>query len=226
MKNILFFFIFIIFTTSANGHIADYLNLKKIYMEIFKDGKNIGFCEYKFIQKDSFLEVQNITKFNVDLLGLKIFTIDSHGTEVYKNNKLISFKSETYQNKKKKFVNLNFKKKTNNFFIEGSSFVGFASLNNVVGNWWNHDLLKTDSQISPLSGSVKKQVVSFIQKEKIKLYGKEYNTHKFKLKSLDVNLPKDKKLDFDIWINPKNNLILKVSYNRMGTWEYRLKTFN
>ena len=101
MKNILFFFIFIIFTTSANGHIADYLNLKKIYMEIFKDGKNIGFCEYKFIQKDSFLEVQNITKFNVDLLGLKIFTIDSHGTEVYKNNKLISFKSETYQNKKK-----------------------------------------------------------------------------------------------------------------------------
>ena len=99
-------------------------------------------------------------------------------------------------------------------------------MNNVVGNWWNHDLLKTDSQISPLSGSVKKQVVSFIQKEKIKLYGKEYNTHKFKLKSLDVNLPKDKKLDFDIWINPKNNLILKVSYNRMGTWEYRLKTFN
>ena len=195
-------------------------------MEIFKDGKNIGFCEYKFIIKDNFVEVQNVTKFEVDLFGVKIFTIDSHGTEIYENNKLISFKSETYQNKKKKFVNLNFKKKTNNFFIEGSSFVGFASLDNVVGNWWNHELLKTSTQISPLSGSVKKQIVTFIQKEKIELYGIEYNAHKFKLKSLDTNLPKDKMLDFDIWINPKNNLILKVSYNRMGKWEYRLKNFN
>ena len=45
------------------------------------------------------------------------------------------------------------------------------------------------------------------------------------LKSKDENLPDDKKLNFDIWYNPKNNLIIKVSYSKMGNWEYRLKNF-
>ena len=36
---------------------------------------------------------------------------------------------------------------------------------------------------------------------------------------------KKKKLNFDIWYNPENNLIIKVSYSKMGNWEYRLKNF-
>jgi hypothetical protein len=47
--------------------------------------------------------------------------------------------------------------------------------------------------------------------------------HHFKLKSKDENLPDNKKLDFDIWFNPENNLILKVTYSKMGNWEYRIK---
>jgi len=38
-------------------------------------------------------------------------------------------------------------------------------------------------------------------------------------------LPDDKKLDFDIWLDKENNLIIKVAYKRMGNWEYRLKSF-
>ena len=44
-------------------------------------------------------------------------------------------------------------------------------------------------------------------------------------KSKDDSLPDDKKLDFDIWYNPENNLIIKVSYSNMGNWEYNLKNF-
>ena len=40
-----------------------------------------------------------------------------------------------------------------------------------------------------------------------------------------MNIPKDKRLDFDIWYDQKNLRILKVSYSRMGNWEYRLKNF-
>ena len=47
--------------------------------------------------------------------------------------------------------------------------------------------------------------------------------HHFKLKSKDENLPDNKKLDFDIWFNSENNLILKVAYSKMGNWEYRIK---
>ena len=38
-----------------------------------------------------------------------------------------------------------------------------------------------------------------------------------------MNLPKDKRLDFNIWYDQKNSVIVKISYSRMGNWEYRLK---
>ena len=74
-----------------------------------------------------------------------------------------------------------------------------------------------------MSGSIKKQIVTFIKKEKIKINGKEYLAHKFSLKSKEKNLEDDKKLDFKIWLDPEKNLIIKVAYNRMGNWEYILK---
>ena len=100
-----------------------------------------------------------------------------------------------------------------------------ASNKNVVGNWWSHKILQTDSQISPISGSIKKQIVTFVGKEKIEQYGKVYNVDRFTLKSKNTNLPKDKKLDLNIWYQPETGQIIKVSYSRMGNWEYRLKNF-
>ena len=95
----------------------------------------------------------------------------------------------------------------------------------IIGNWWNHKILNANKQISPLSGSIKEQIVTFIGKEKIIINNTEYITDHFKLKSKNDNLPKEKKLDFDIWYNPKSNLILKVKYSRMGSWEYKLKNY-
>ena len=94
-----------------------------------------------------------------------------------------------------------------------------------MGNWWNHKILQAESQISPVSGSIKKQVVTFVAKEKIELYGKSYEAERFTLKSKNLDLPDDKKLNFDIWLEKNTGLILKVKYSRMGDWEYRLKSF-
>ena len=223
MRKLFIFLILLIFPLKTLSHTDNYKNINKIEMEILKDGKVIGFCNYKFFYKNKSLEVQNTTKFEVKILGVKVFSISSNAVEKYKNDHLIYFKSETMQNDKKKFVNLKYEKNKNNFLIHGSSYKGTASLNNVIGNWWNHKILESDSQISPLSGSIKKQIVTFIAEEKIDLYGKEYLTHRFKLKSKDLNLSGDKKLDFDIWFEPKSNLILKVGYKKMGYWEYKLK---
>ena len=76
-----------------------------------------------------------------------------------------------------------------------------------------------------MSGSIKEQVVTFIGKENIKLYEKNYSVDHYKLKSKNQDLPDNKKLDFDIWLDKKNNLILKVTYTRIGEWEFRLKSF-
>ena len=86
-------------------------------------------------------------------------------------------------------------------------------------------MLQADSQISPISGSIKEQLVTFIKKDKIELYGKTYDVDHFKLTSKDMNLPKNKRLNFDIWFDKKTSLILKVKYSRMGNWEYRLKKY-
>ncbi len=223
MRKLFIFLILLIFPLKTLSHTNHYKNINKIEMEILKDGKVIGFCNYKFFHKDKSLEVQNTTKFEVKIFGVKIFSISSNAVEEYKNDQLIYFKSETVQNDKKKFVNLKYEKNKNKFLIHGSSYKGTANLNNIIGNWWNHKILESDSQISPLSGSIKKQIVTFIAEEKIDLYGKKYLTHRFKLKSKDLNLSEDKKLDFDIWFEPKSNLILKVGYKKMGYWEYKLK---
>ena len=138
---------------------------------------------------------------------------------------MISFNSKTRQNKKDKFVQLKLNDKENEYDIKGSSYIGGASLKNVIGNWWSHKILQTNSQISPISGSVKEQVVTFIGKEKIELYGKIYEVEHFKLTSKNMTLPKDKRLNFDIWFDKKNALILKVAYSRMGNWEYKVKNF-
>ena len=183
----------------------------------------IGYNYYFFKRDGNETLVSNQIKFTVKIFGATIFKIEGYGEEKYIDDKLISFNSKTLQNDKEKLVKLELNKKTNKFDILGSSYNGEASLNNVVGNWWSHNILTTNSQISPISGSVKEQVVTFIAKEKIDLYGKTYETERFKLNSKDKSLPNDRRLDFEIWYDKKNNIIRKVTYSRIGNWEYRVK---
>ena len=217
--------LFLFFSTNLNAHISHYKNFKKIEMEIFRNNELIGYNYYFFTTKNDEVKVTNQTKITVKLLGATIFDVEGYGVEKYKNDKLISFHSKTKQNKKEKFVNLEINKENNKFIIKGSSYSGEASKDSIIGNWWNHKLLQAESQISPISGSIKEQVITFIEKEKIKLYGKSYETERFKLESKNQSLPDDKKLNFDIWLDKKTGLIVKVKYSRMGEWEYRLKSF-
>ena len=222
MKKILVLIIILI-SSKVLAHMDHYKKYNKIEMDIFRNGELIGYNYYFFTRKGDETIVTNQIKFSVKLLGATIFQVEGYGEEKYIKDQLISYESKTLQNDKEKFVNLVFDK--NKFNIKGSSYSGEASINNIVGNWWSHKILQTDSQISPISGSIKKQVVTFIGAEKIEQYGKVYNVDRFTLKSKDMTLPKDKRLDFNIWYEPETAQIIRVSYSRMGNWEYRLKHF-
>ncbi|MDB4082599.1 hypothetical protein N9500_06710 [Candidatus Pelagibacter sp.] len=225
MKNFFILIFFLTYSFNSNAHMAHYNKFNKIEMEILKDGEVIGYNQYFFKKNGDETTVINQTKFAVKLFGATIFEIEGYGEEKYIKDKLISFNSKTLQNNKKKYVNLKFNEQTNKFDIQGSSYNGEASTNNVIGNWWSHKILQTDSQISPISGSIKEQVVTFIAREKIEIYGKTYEVDHFKLTSKDMSLPKDKRLNFDIWFDKKKSLILKVTYSRLGNWEYKVKKF-
>ena len=225
MKKFIYLVIFLTYSLNSSAHMAHYNKFNKIEMEILRDGEVIGY-NYYFFKKDSDnTTVTNQLKFTVKLLGATIFEVESYGEEKYINDKLISFNSKTLQNNKEKFVNLKLNEQKNKFEIKGSSYSGEASIDNVIGNWWSHKILQTNSQISPISGSIKEQVVTFIRKEKIELYGKTHEVEHFKLTSKDMSIPKDKRLNFEIWFDKKSALILKVSYSRMGNWEYRVKNY-
>ena len=225
MKKLLFLTFLLIYSFNSSAHMAHYNKFNKIEMEILRDGEVIGYNYYFFKKDEENTTVTNQLKFTVKLFGATIFEVESFGEEKYFKDKLISFNSKTRQNKKDKYVQLKLNENENAYEIKGSSYTGSASLENIIGNWWSHKILQTNSQISPISGSIKEQVVTFIGKEKIELYEKTYDVEHFKLTSKDMSIPKDKRLNFDIWFDKKNALILKVAYSNMGNWEYRVKNF-
>ena len=224
MKKYLIFIIISIYSSVCFAHIGHYIKFNKVEMEIFRNGELIGYNYYFFTRNGDETIITNQIKFSVKLLGTIVFQVEGYGEEKYIKDQLVSFNSKTLQNDKEKFVNLTFNKNKNEFNIKGSSYNGKVSTDSIIGNWWNHKILQTNTQISPISGSIKDQVVTFLGKEKITQYGKTYVVDHFTLKSKDLSLPKNKKLDFNIWYDPKTYRILKVSYQRMGDWEYRLKS--
>ena len=195
--------ILIFYPLNVNSHPEDFKTYKNIKMNVFKDGKKIGFSKYTFSYIDGKLEVNNHTEFEVKLLGIKLFSIISKGTENYVGNQLVSFKSNTLQNDKKKYVNLELLENKQEFKIEGSSYKGKSEIQTIVGNWWNHDILEMNSQISPLSGSVKEQIVKYLGEETIKIKDIKYRTKHFSLKSKDPNTPE----------------------NKLGLWEYKIENY-
>ena len=223
MKKFLVVLLAIFFSSISLAHIGHYNKFDKIEMEILRNNEVIGYNNYFFERDGETTTVKNQYKFEVKLLSATIFKVEGYGKEIYLNDRLISFQSKTLQNKKEKFVSLKLDNSNKKFNIKGSSYSGEASLKNIIGNWWSHKILQAESQISPISGSIKEQLVTFIGKENVAINGKEFETDHFKLTSKDMSLPEDKRLNFDIWLDKKTSVIVKVTYERMGNWEYRLK---
>ena len=223
MKKFVVTLLIVFFSSISLAHIGHYNKFDKIEMEILRNDEVIGYNNYFFKRNGDKTTVKNQYKFEVKLLSATIFKVEGYGEEIYLRDNLISFHSKTLQNKKEKFVKLKLDQINKKFDIKGSSFSGYASVKNIIGNWWSHKILQAESQISPISGSIKEQIVTFIGKENISINGKQYQTDHFKLTSKDISLPEDKKLNFDIWLDKKTSVIVKVTYKRMGNWEYRLK---
>ena len=223
MKKFLVVLLAIFFSSISLAHIGHYNKFDKIEMEILRNNEVIGYNNYFFERDGETTTVKNQYKFEVKLLSATIFKVEGYGEEIYLNDRLISFQSKTLQNKKEKFVSLKLDNNNKKFNIKGSSYSGEASQKNIIGNWWSHKILQAESQISPISGSIKEQLVTFIGKENVSINGKEFETDHFKLTSKDMSLPEDKRLNFDIWLDKKTSVIVKVTYERMGNWEYRLK---
>jgi len=208
------------FTTTINAHVKHYENLNEIEFDIYRNSKFIGKHIFTFNRKNDKLYVKSNINFEIKKLGVVLYKYKAVGTEIFKDGKLIEFKSKTNQNGKEKFVNLKIGENTYN--IEGSSFRGEAPLDYMLGTWWNHSIVKAKAQISAVSGRIIHQKVNFLGKEALEINGKKYKTLHFNFSSTDKNLKKNKKLNTDIWYDEDSLYWLKASFNKKGKWEYRL----
>ena len=221
-KKIIFFLIFLIYPFLSYSHLNHYNQIKFIKMDILRNGEKIGFSNYSFQVQEDLIVVKNEINFNAKIVGLDLLNVSGTSTESYENGKLIKFESKTIQNKKKKYNYSIFNKNKKIYNIKGSSFNGEAPSSAVVGNWWNHNILQSKIVISPLSGSLKFQEVYFLSKEILNINSANYNVSKFKI-IMKKNIDNKKKEEFNVWLDDKSKIILKVSYSKFGDWEYIVK---
>ena len=106
MKKFIVVFFIIIFPIISIAHIGHYNKFNKIEMEIFRNDQLIGYNYYFFNRNGEETIITNQLKFSIKLLGTNIFQVESFGEERYIKDQLVSYKSKTLQNDKKKFVNL------------------------------------------------------------------------------------------------------------------------
>ena len=217
-----FLFFFLIYPSFLYSHVNHYNKIKSIEMDILRNSKKVGYSKYKMIAKNDFFIVKNETNFVAKIMGLNLLNIDSSSTETYKNGKLVKYKSRTIQNKKTKYNDLSVNEKNKIYNIKGSSFSGIAPYNALIGNWWNHNILQSEIIISPLSGSLKFQEVYFLSNEILKIEKKIYDTNRFKI-VMKKKKDDKKKEEFNVWLDEKSKIILKVSYSKLGNWEYIVK---
>ena len=218
-SKIIIYLIFFIHPFFSYSHVSHYEKLRLIEMDIYRNGKKIGYNKYSFKNQNNLLVVKNEINFVTKLVGINLLDVRGSSTETYKNGRLIEFKSDTIQNKKKKYNELILDEDKKNFKIKGSSFKGNAPSTALVGNWWNHNILQSEMIISPLSGSLKFQEVYFLSKEILKINDNHFNTSKFKI-VMKKNADDKKKEEFNVWLDDKSKIILKVSYSKFGNWEY------
>ena len=221
-KKIIFFLVFLIYPFLSYSHLNHYNQIKFIEMDILRNGEKIGFNNYSFKVQNDLLVVKNEINFKAKIVGLNLLKVRGDSTESYKNGKLIKFESNTIQNKKKKYNYFIYSNDKKIYNIKGSSFNGEAPSSAVVGNWWNHNILQSKIIISPLSGSLKFQEVYFLSKEILKINSDNYNVSKFKI-IMKKNINEKKKEEFNVWLDDKSKIILKVSYSKFGDWEYIVK---
>ena len=219
-NKIIALFILISFPFSTKAHVQHYEDLNRIEFDIFRNNNLIGKHIFSFKISEGKLLVDSEINFEIKKFGIVLYKYHVKGTEVYKDGKLIKFNSKTNQNGKDKYVNIILK--DNEYIIDGSSYKGKAPTDFMIGTWWNHSIVKANTQISAVSGRIIKQKVTFLGKETIKFGNQNYNTLHFNFSSTDKQLAKNKKINTDVWYDEQTLNWVKASFEKKGKWIYKL----
>ena len=202
----------------TNAHIQHHANLNEIKFEIFRNDKKVGYHNIIFSRDKEMLIVRNEIQFEIKKLGISFYKYQSEGTEVYDQDGLLfTFNSKTSDNKKLKYCNIE-AQDNKNYLIDGSSYKGTLNKDFAISSYWNHEILKKNTQISGITCKIRNQKVTFLKNESIEVKGQTTKTSVFNIDG--------KGLDTQIWYRKKDMAIVRQILNQKGIWRYEITSLN
>ena len=216
------FFIFIIFySLNLNAHIDHHKNLNKIEFDIYRNNEKVGYHKVTFSNKNGFKEVSTDVYFDIKLLGISIYKYHSLGKEIYKDHKLIEFKSTTKDGNDKDYCNITMSKSGEYNFdgtTEGKFFKYSSKKDFSLGTWWNHDVLINNNFVLGQSCRSTETKITFLNKEEKFINNKKQIVQFFNVKGEGI----------DVKIGFTDNTLQWVSmdFSLKGEWNYQLKNLN
>ena len=202
----------------TNAHIQHHANLNEIKFEIFRNDKKVGYHNIIFSRDKEMLIVKNEIQFDIKKLGISFYKYQSEGTEVYDQDGLLfTFNSKTSDNKKLKYCNIE-AQDNKNYLINGSSYKGTLNKDFAISSYWNHEILKKNTQISGITCKIRNQKVTFLKNELIEVKGQATKTSVFNIDG--------EGLDTQIWYRKKDMAIVRQILNQKGIWRYEIISLN
>ncbi|MEE3003731.1 MAG: DUF6134 family protein [Pseudomonadota bacterium] len=225
MKRFLYLVVFTLLTAVATAHTPLDNGYKKIEFSILRNGSVVGFSNYYLDRDAQSLTVNKTTHSKVTAFGITLLKLTSHSTELFKDDKLVSFKSHTVENSDEKFVEVTYDKNLKKYLVNGANFKSEASQSSVVGNWWSASIFDANEIISAFTGTVKLSSTKLVGKEKLYLDEKEYSTDHYVITVRDRGKSDGDSSSFDVWYYPEAHLIIKIAFSKHGDWEYIVKNY-
>ena len=216
---LLIFFIF--FSPNLNAHIDHNKDLKKIEFDIYRNNEKVGYHKVIFTDKNGLKEISTDVFFDIKVLGVSIYQYHSIGKEIYKNNKLIEFKSTTKDGRDKDYCNINILSNGEYNFdgtTEGKFFKYSSKKDFSLGTWWNHDVLINNNFVLGQSCRSTETKVTFLNKEERVINNKKQIVQFFNVKGEGI--------DIKIGFTDNSFQWVSMDFTLKGEWNYQLRTLN
>ena len=216
---LLIFFTF--FSLNLNAHIDHNKDLKKIEFDIYRNNEKVGYHKVIFTDKNGLKEISTDVFFDIKVLGVSIYQYHSIGKEIYKNNKLIEFKSTTKDGRDKDYCNINISSNGDYNFdgtTEGKFFKYSSKKDFSLGTWWNHDVLINNNFVLGQSCRSTETKVTFLNKEERVINNKKQIVQFFNVKGEGI--------DIKIGFTDNSFQWVSMDFTLKGEWNYQLKTLN
>lgn len=222
MFRFFFSFTFIIFySLNLNAHIGHNKNLNKIEFDIYRNNEKVGYHKVTFSNKNGFKEVSTDVYFDIKLLGVSIYKYHSLGKEIYKDHKLIEFKSTTKDGNDKDYCNITMSKSGEYNFdgtTEGKFFKYSSKKDFSLGTWWNHDVLINNNFVLGQSCRSTETKITFLNKEEKFINNKKQIVQFFNVKGEGI--------DVKIGFTDNGLQWVSMDFSLKGEWNYQLKNLN